>query len=366
MQYRYYLLCFLIFVFAQEIHAQKLKPGFDAAEYQQLLLIVNRSGDTPWTKVKTPMPEHCKMVYRSPEVGMVNRWDLWLREDKVAIIHIRGTIGSMVSWMENFYAGMIPARGSLRLSDSTRFDYTLSNDPQAYVHAGWMIALAAMGPDIAGKIKEYYRQGVHDFIITGHSQGGAITFLLRSWLQYLPDMPKDIVYKTYSSAAPKPGNLNYAYDYDYITRDGWGLRVVNPRDWVPETPFSIQTTRDFAPVNPFTDIKKALKKQKWPARAGLKYLYGRLDRPSKRASRRMQRILGNTLYKRVQQVLPGYERPPFVTSHSYSPAGAPVILYPVAGYDEKFPFDGKNIFWHHNIPNYMWLTEQIYGKAAAN
>lgn len=173
-------------------------------------------------------------------------------------------------------------------------------------------------------------------------------------------MPKDIIFKTYASAAPKPGNLYYAYDFDYICRDGWGLRVVNTRDWVPETPFSLQTTRDFNTVSPFTDIKSTLKKQKWPVRSALSYMYGRLDRPAKRASRRMQRILGGLAYKRVKKLLPEYQRPDFVTSHNYTPAGTPVILYPVEGYDEKFPFDGKNIFINHLPQAYRWELEQIY------
>ncbi len=365
MLYRISVICFLIFTFAvKQLTAQHLHPYFNAAEYKQMLAIIDRSGDSPWTKAVTPYPENCKMVYRSPEVGMKNRWDLWLRNDDVAIIHIRGTNGTAVSWMENFYAGMIPATGHFQLNDSTRFDYKLSNDPQAYVHAGWMIGLAAMGPDIADKIKDYYRKGIHEFIIMGHSQGGVIAFLVRSYLAYREDIPKDIVFKTISSGAPKPGNRNYVYDYDYITRNGWGLRVVNAKDWVPETPFSIQTTVDFTAVNPFSDIKSALKEQKWAARVALNYMYGRLDRPGKRTSRRMQRVLGKMLSKRVRKVLPGYQPPTFVQGHSYVTAGIPVILYPINGYDEKFPFDGKNIFTHHMLKPYLWLTQQIYDSPA--
>ncbi|MCW3464085.1 lipase family protein [Chitinophaga nivalis] len=358
------LICFLFLVsLAKNSFAQHLTPHFDPVEYGELLKLADRFGDTPWTKVKSEPPRDARLVYRSPEVGLVNRWDLWLRNKEVAIIVIRGTNGTATSWMENFYAGMIPAQGMLQLNDSTRFNYKLSADDRAYVHAGWMVGLAALAPDILRQVHDCYRQGIHEFIIFGHSQGGAIAFLLRSYLQYLDQLPKDIVWKTYCSAAPKPGNLYYAYDFDYITRDGWGLRVINPRDWVPETPFSIQTTRDFNTVNPFTDISGALKKQQWFLRQALRYTYGRLDRPAKRASRRMQRILGKMVYTRVRKVLPEYQRPDFVNSHNYTPAGTPVILYPVKGYDEKFPFDGKNIFIHHMLEPYRWSMEQIYPAA---
>jgi pimeloyl-ACP methyl ester carboxylesterase len=238
--------------------------------------------------------------------------------------------------------------------------YKLAEDPKAYVHAGWTLAVAAMGPEMISKIKEYYQQGIHEYIIFGHSQGGAIALLMRSFFAYNEEVPKDVVFKTYASAAPKPGNLYYAYDFDFITRGGWGLRIVNTRDWVPETPFSLQTTRDFTTVSPFANIKGALNDQKWAVRGVLNYMYGRLDRPTKRSVRRMQRVLGKFAYKRVRKVLPEYQQPDFVASHNYTPAGTPVILYPVKGYDEKFPFDGKNIFTHHMLDPYRWELQQIY------
>src|SRR3984885_12617163 len=89
---------------------------------------------------------------------------------------------------------------------------------------------------------------------------------MRSYLYYLQqkgDLPADIVFKTYCSAAPKPGNMYYAYDFDFITRGGWAYAIVNGADWVPETPFSIQTLRDFNPTNPLIHVKDILRKQKF-------------------------------------------------------------------------------------------------------
>ena len=355
------LFCFLILFFGRNnAVGQHLSPNFNPSEYSELLKLVDRMADTPWTKVTNTPPRDCKLVYRSPVVGLENRWDLWLRRDGVGIISIRGTNGTSTSWLENFYAGMIPAQGKLKLNDSTIVPYKVAQNPKAYVHAGWMLAVAAMGPDMIRKINEYYQQGIYEYIIFGHSQGGAICFLMRSYFEYAEGLTKGLVFKTYASAAPKPGNQEYAYDFDYISRDGWGLRVVNTRDWVPETPFSVQTTRDFTTVNPFTDISGAIKAQKWPIRGALRYMYGRLDRPTKRSSRRLQRVLGKFAAKRVQKILPEYGRPDFVNSHSYTPAGTPVILYPVNGYDEKFPFNGKNVFTHHMLGPYRWELEQIY------
>lgn len=342
--------------------AQHLRPGFDAKEYLDMLSIDFLHADTPWTNNQLIPPEHAQLVYRSPETGLHNRWDLWLRDDGVAVISIRGTVGNKESWMENFFAGMIPAAGQFQLNDSTTFKYRFAKDERAYVHAGWTLALASMAPDIVAHIKTYYKKGYHEFLISGHSQGGAISFLLRSYLQYLddPDFPKDIVYKTYCSAAPKPGNLYYAYDFDYITGNGWGLRVVNPRDWVPETPFSVQTTNDFNTPNPFIGVKGALKKQNIFVRLIIGTMYNRLDRSTKKASRRMQKMLGKRLAGLVKKSIPGYVAPPFTGSHNYSPAGTPVILYPDAAYDSKYIFDGKNIFIHHMYAPYRDLTNSIY------
>lgn len=353
-----------LWIFAQitPLTAQQLKPGFDPREYTELLDINFLHADTPWVNSQIPMPKHSRFVYRSPETGLYNRWNLWLRDDQTAIISIRGTIPKQESWLENFHAGMIPAIGQLQLNDSTIFRYRLAKDSNAYVHAGWTLALASMAPDIVARIKEYYQKGVRDFLISGHSQGGAISFLLRSYLEYLddPDLPKDITYKTYCSAAPKPGNLYYAYDYDFITRNGWGFRVINPRDWVPETPFSLQTTNDFNTPNPFINIKGSLKKQNFFVRLVLNSMYNGLDRSAKRTSRRMQRLLGKRLAGRVRSSIPGYKPPPFVNSHNYMPAGTPVILFPDAAYDEKYIFDGKNIFIHHMHAPYRDLIRTNY------
>lgn len=344
-------------------YGQHLKAGFDPKEYADMLAFCFLTADTPWTK-KVPPPEDSKLIYRSKETGLHNRWDLWTYHGNVAVISIRGTVGNKESWLENFHAGMIPAIGSFQLNDSTHFNYRFAKDSNAYVHAGWTLALASMAGDIVAKIKDCYRQGIHDFILTGHSQGGAITFLLRSYLAYIDDpaFPKDITIKTYSSAAPKPGNLYYAYDYDFVTRNGWGFRIVNTRDWVPEAPFSLQTTRDFNSPNPFQYVKKSLRKQSLPVRIVLSYMYGRLDNSSKRASRRMQKVLGKRLYGMVKKTLPQYKMPPFVGSHSYAPAGVPIILAPTADYDTQFPFDGTNIFVHHAYDPYRYLLEADYLK----
>ena len=355
---RFFFLTILACIAFAPLHAQRLKAGFDPNEYGELLGLP-QNGDTA---AHEKVPAGYTLLYTSPEVGFYNRWLLWQREDGVAVIQIRGTIGKTESWLANFYAAMIPAQGTLQLNDSTQFTYKLAADTaKAYVHVGWTAALGFMAADIVAHIKERYAAGTRNIIVMGHSQGGAIAFLTRSYLEYCDELPKDIVYKTYCSAAPKPGNLFYAYDFDYLTRNGWGFRVVNSEDWVPETPLSLQTVKDFNEANPFINLKGALKKQKFFVRLYGNSVYNKLTRTTYRSVKRFRKYLGGFVYKLSSKHLPEFKQPDYVFSNNYMTAGAPVILLADEAYHRKFPFDGKNIFVHHHPGAYRFLLEKIYG-----
>ena len=347
----------------------QLRPGFDAAEYLELLSISSLQFDTVLAEDITPAPSHFSRIYRSPVSGLDNRWELWLRSDqKQAVISIRGTINSPASWLANIYAAMQPATGTIQISDSLRFSYKLAENPAAAIHTGWLIALASISNTVREKILENYRNGIKEFLIMGHSQGGAIAYLLRSYLYYetiMGNMPGDIVFKTYCSAAPKPGNLYYAYDYDFITRGGWAFNVVNALDWVPETPFSIQKVTDFNPINPFADIRPVLKKQKLLIRLYGGFVYGKLTGSTRRAVRRYKRYLGKKLEKPAHKVLPGLKLNGYAHTLNYMRAGTPVVLMPDDAYNKQFPDSpqSKNRIWtHHMIGAYYTLTKKWYSQ----
>src|SRR5690606_34196621 len=145
------------------------------------------------------------------------------------------------------------------------------------------------------------------------------------------------VYKTYCSAAPKPGNLYYAYDFDLITRNGWGYRVVNSVDWVPETPLSLQTVKDFNAVNPFINLKSGLKKQKLFVRLYGNIVYNKLTRATDRSVRRFRKYLGGTVYRISSKGLPQLRQPAYAHSNNYMTAGTPIILMADEAYHQKFP-----------------------------
>lgn len=363
---RYFILSLLLGLSIFSNAQTAIQPGFIPEEYADLLSIAFHGSSIPDSVERKTKKDRYELLFRSPEVGLKNRWTLFLRDDNVAVINIRGTVKNATSWSANFYAPMIPASGALHLNDSTVFNYQLAENPAAAVHAGWTIALGHLAPTIMEQIHKLYKEkGTRQFIISGHSQGGAIAFLTRSYLYYQQkkgDLPSDIVFKTYCSAAPKPGNQPYAYDFDFITRGGWGLTVVNAYDWVPESPFSIQTLTDFNPANPMADIKSILKQQKFLIRLAGNAVYNKLERKPRKAQRKMEKYLGHKLFKLgIRKTLPQLKEPDYVHSSNYMRAGTPVILMPDDAYRKQFPGDGKDkAFIHHLFSSYSYLLKNNF------
>ena len=344
--------------------SQLLKPGFDKAEYAELLRVSARQVDSShWATFSIADPSDFSLAYRSPVTGLDNKWDLWMnKEHTIAAISIRGSTTSNISWLENFYAAMVPANGELQLNDSTTFRYQLADNEKAAVHAGWLVAVASMATDINAKIDSCYKTGIHDFYIVGHSQGGAIAYLLTSYLHYRQmsdSLPRDIYFKTYCSAAPKPGNLFYAYDYEQYTTNGWAYNVVNTADWVPQTPVGVQTLEDFNATNPFTNAGAVIRKQKFPKNLVLRHTYNRLFKTTRKARETYQRYLGDIVYKFVHKALPQLKEPDYYESMQFERAGNFIILNADDDYYKKFPDSKDKIFTHHSINAYLYLLKKL-------
>lgn len=369
MQFKKTICCLLVFTACIHYAAlcQYLQAGFDKAEYMETLKINQKvhvdtatwAGDT-----SLPLPEQYHLNYRSPKAAFDNIWDLWLHNERpAAVIAVRGTIATDASFLANLYAAMVPAQGQLQLNDSLIFDYVLCDNPNAAIHVGWFIAMAYMSSDILRKIDSCYKAGIKDFILTGHSQGGGITFLLNAYLRSMQKqqkIPSDITFKTYCSAAPKPGNLFFAYYYEYINNGGWAFNVINTADWVPDVPFSIQTVNDFTTVNPFTNAKTLIRKQQFPKNIMLKYVYNRLSKPGKRAQRNYQRYLGKMVSKAVRKQIPSLQLPQYYKSNYYVRTGNTIVLYGDSAYFEKYGDTSNGSIWQHHFPaNYLYLAEKL-------
>ncbi|MFD2935509.1 lipase family protein [Spirosoma flavum] len=358
---KYVFETFILLLLPLVLFSQKLKPGFDKAEYIELLKVSAQFGDS--TYISTfPAPQQFKLAYRSPVIGLENRWDLWTDNRAISVISIRGTTANSVSWLGNFYAAMVPAKGEIQLTNTNKFSYELAASPKAAVHVGWLVSMGFLAKDILPKIDSCYRAGIKDMLIMGHSQGGGIAYLLTAYLKNLQKqsrIPADIQFKTYCSAGPKPGNLYFAYEYEAATQNGWAYNVVNSADWVPEVPFSIQTINDVNTTNPFSGAPGMIKKQKLPQRIILKYIYNSLSKPALKAQKNYQKYLGKLASKTVQKNLNGYVPPEYYNSSDYVRAGTPIVLLADSAYFKQYPESQEKIFTHHFHPPYLYLAEKL-------
>ncbi len=342
--------------------AQKLKPGFDKEEYKELMYVSARTTANPNYFNQLPEPAHFTMLYQSDSMGMDNLWDLWKDENNVGAISIRGTTTKGISWLENFYAAMVPANGELIVAENYTFKYQLATNPKATVHIGWLLGLGFLTRDMMPKIDSLYKTGVKDFLIMGHSQGGALAYLLTSYLYYLQkagSFPPDIKLKTYCSAGPKPGNLYFAYDYEALTQNGWAYNVVNSADWVPETPFSIQTLKDFNTTNPFVNAKTVIKKMGFPKNFVLKLVYNKMDRKTRKAMKYYCKNLGKRAGSMLKKLLPGFEPPEYAENMNYTRAGNYIVLQADEEYYKLFPDSDTNAFIHHLHKPYLYLLDKL-------
>ena len=364
MKILYFLLLILCLLSSLPGTGQSLQPGFDKSEYIDLMKLSAQFGDSAY-RAQFPVPSRYQLAYRSAVMGLDNRWDLWIGENETAVVSIRGTTEKSESWLANFYAAMVPAKGALEISETDTFIYELAGHPQAAVHVGWLLSTAFLANDMLPKVDSCYRAGIKNIMIMGHSQGGAIAYLLTAYLRNLQKqgtLPADIQLKTYCSAAPKPGNLYFAYEYEAMTQNGWAYNVVNSADWVPEVPVSIQTLDDFNATNPFANAKEMIKKQKkLKSRMALNYAYKKLYKPTRTAQRNYQKILGEYTSRSVQKLITGFEPPAYYSSNHYVRTGTTIILLADEAYYGWNPMNEDQIFAHHFHAPYIYLAEKLEG-----
>jgi hypothetical protein len=359
------VICSVIAFSFSQLKAQDLKPGFDKAEYKELIYIATRSTESPEKAKDIPLPEHSNLLYKSKPMGLDNQWELWLKDGHTAVLCTRGTTEKGESWLANLYAAMTPAKGSLQISNSITFQYELSTNEKAAVHTGYLLSTAFLSQEMIPKIDSCYQAGIKNFLIMGHSQGGGISYLLTAHfynLQSKGRLAADIRFKTYCSAAPKPGNLYFAYDYEQQTQNGWAFNVVNAIDWVPQTPFSVEMPEDLPVVSPIAMVEETIKKQTFFKRMFLNMVYGKLTNPSRKTVSTYQKLLGKEMAKRVKTFLPEFVPPKLYPSNNYVRTGHTIVLYPDPK-DEtfytKFPNDSKDLMIHHSFPPYLYLLEQL-------
>lgn len=311
---------------------------------------------------KHPAPENFSMVYQSADLKLDNSWDLWSNAAGQAVISIRGTTENLNSWLENGYAAMVPAKGQIKLNPDHTFDYNFTEHPKAGVHVGWLVGTAILWQEMETKIDSMVKNDVRDLLVVGHSQGGGIAYLLTAHLHSLKKkgiLPTDFQIKTYCSAAPKPGNLYFAYAYEAATINGWAFNVVNALDWVPEVPMSIQTLDDFNTTNPFSNVEEVINSQKPSNRIAMRYIYKKLDKPTRTAQQNYQKYLGEMTNKLIVKELPGLVVPPYLNSNNYVRTGIVIALTPDVEYEAFKPEQPELIFNHHLHDAYLFLAARM-------
>ncbi len=245
------------------------------------------------------------------------------------------------------------------------FQYSLAQDPKASIHVGWLIGMAYLQKDIQPKLDSCYQAGIKDFYIFGHSQGGAISYLLTSFYHYQKangKMPADMHFKTYCSAAPKPGNLYFAYDYESYTQKGWAYNVVNTEDWVPETPLSVQTTDDFTRSNPFKYLKKGTQDLPWIQRWVVRSKFNGMNKKLLKAENKFTRIMGKQIKVLVNGYLEELENDITYERINYQRCGNIISLLAEDQYFHYLPKDNTDVFRNHMMDAYQLLLEIYYAE----
>lgn len=360
-----YISVFFIFQQHPLFSQQNFKPGFIKAEYLEMLKISAQQYDSIYRPENLLTQSKFNLYYRSAEIGFSNVWDLWIGSDSTAVISIRGTVGTSKSWLANLYSAMLPAQGSVLLPGKLKdTPYKVASDLKASVHSGWLMSMLILAEEIVPKLKEVNKLGIRRVYIFGHSQGGGIAFLLRSYLEYQKEndvIMKSFQYKSYCSAAPKPGNLYYAYDYEWLTRDGSACNVVNIDDWIPEVPFSIQTTKDFNSVNPFVNIKKEFRELPFPYGMILISYYNKIDKSSAKAAKKQNKVLGKRTVSIIKRQVNDFHEPiKYSATTNYCRAGNTIILKGDSSYYQKFQDKPGRYFTHHSFKAYLYLLELAY------
>ena len=130
------------------------------------------------------LPEGYEKRYTSGTFGMDNKYQVYVKGN-IAVINFRGSTDKQLSWIQNFHASMIPAKGVIKVNGK-KFEYCFAKDTAAAVHSGYALGIAFLEQELMVRIKSLNNEGIYNIILTGHSQGGALANMFRAYLENLP------------------------------------------------------------------------------------------------------------------------------------------------------------------------------------
>lgn len=239
---------FLFFI--STVSFAQLQQGFNPVEARDMIAICNSFSYLKMYGSDSEItPNGYVKKYSSEVIGMDNMFQVYVFEGR-AVLNFRGSTDQKTSWLENFLSAMIPASGEI-IIDGKSHNYTFSNDSLAAVHGGFALAIVFLQEEVITQIKQLNHKGIYDIILTGHSQGAALSQMFRVFLELAKgdQIIKKNTFKTYAFASPKIGNRTFTDEYNNTYCNGWSFSIVNPEDVVPTLPLSYSEERLFTVDN---------------------------------------------------------------------------------------------------------------------
>jgi len=351
------LICLLVF---QAPSYAQFSNGLNEIEAQNLMKLSYYPFfmDSCKTKMDNELPNY-QIIKTVDSVAMDNAWSI-IKTKNTGIITFRGTTVQQISWMENFYSAMIPAKGEATIPSGKTITYNFANDERAGVQSGWSLAILIMSPEIIEEIKKLNNEGIYHIYIAGHSQGGALALLFRAFLEHLPNdvLSEKNTYKTYAFAAPKPGNRFFAYEYNKIAnKELTSFTFTNPYDWVPQLPFSVQSPNNITALNPFIAFESS-KEGSFIKRIALHQIYNSMKKPIVKSQKSLNKNLGDRVSKLIKKDIGEFTLPPYLLDAAYFPVGVNIVLEQYQPIHN--PKDKKDVFWQHHPPHYIQLVTAYF------
>ncbi len=314
-------------------------------------------------KDKKIIPKGYKKVYESEELGLDNQWKMW-KNKHYAVISLRGSTSNMLSWLGNLFSAQIPSKGDVTFPDETKLHYDICPTENASIHSGWMLSTLFLSKEIVEKIDEMNDKGVYHFIITGHSQGAAISQLLRAYLE--SEKGKLISnknhFKTYAFASPKIGNKAFAHFYNKSFKNTFVIN--NPADEVPQMPYAPDKKKMF-------DLNEAIYHYSDSSKSYLKTLTYRLAEKvllgSKRTDSSYVKMAGTNVYKQLVFQIGKFSLPPFEICSDYQRTGRVKKIGPFKFEDlskdklcKALNINKDSKFFQHKPYLYYWYTKRKF------
>ena len=255
---KYFYSLFLFLMFTSSFYGQT-NPSFDKYEARDMIALCNS-----FTQIRlfntdqSIVPKEYKKIYTSGVYGLDNKFQIWQKQ-KTTVIVFRGSTAQKSSWLENMYSVMIAPHGQIILPGLDTIAYRFAQSEKARVHAGWSLGVSFLIRDIIHEIQLLNSKGIYEVVLTGHSQGGALSQLSRAFLE---NLPKGIIssktrFRTYAFASPMIGNEafidEYAQRYEVT---GTSFSIFNSEDMVPKMPITVKYSE--GKVFSFANLEKAL------------------------------------------------------------------------------------------------------------